>query len=291
MLHGPPCESRANLGRLLQSASDAAKAMKLEVSQPEGTPHQVDLSGPEVVMGRDPSCDLVLNDGRCSRRHAVIEDGPEGLAIRDAGSSNGIIVNGRRLERSRLSPGDTVRLGDTIIKVLPDAAETIAVPRASSPPRQAGRRAMLLDPAPPTITTLTVAWALSAPTCLVLGILLAVRAEAGLLVGALIVGGGLVLGAFGGVMAAGLRTRAPWAHHLQIVAAGLGLLVCPFTFASVTVLIYMLRPDVRAFFETGQPGGDSGAGDAELTFALSLLGMLGLGLVLTAVVLSLLSGP
>ena len=50
-------------------------------------------------------------------------------------------------------------------------------------------------------------------------------------------------------MAVGLRARAPWARHLQIVTAGVGLLVCPFTFASVTVLIYMLREDVKAAFE------------------------------------------
>ena len=37
-----------------------------------------------------------------------------------------------------------------------------------------------------------------------------------------------------------------------------------------------------------RPGGGTGAGEAELTFAFSLLGMLGLGLVLTVAVLSLL---
>ena len=83
--------------------------MKLEVSHPEGTPHEVDLPG-KAVIGRDPSCDIVLSDSRCSRRHAVIEETADGLVIRDAGSANGIYVNGRRLERSPLSPGDTVRL-------------------------------------------------------------------------------------------------------------------------------------------------------------------------------------
>ena len=78
---------------------------------------------------------------------------------------------------------------------------------------------------------------------------------------------------------AGTARHGPsWARHLQIAAAGLGLLVCPFTFASATVLLYMLRPDVRATFE----GRGSGAGAAEPTFALSLLGMLALGLAVTA---------
>ena len=88
-------------------------------------------------------------------------------------------------------------------------------------------------------------------------------------------------------MALGLRARAGWARHLQIAAAGLGLFLCPFSFASVTVLLYMFRPGVRATFE----GRGSGAGTAEPTFALSLLGMLALGLALTAAGVSLLSGP
>jgi hypothetical protein len=91
-----------------------------------------------------------------------------------------------------------------------------------------------------------------------------------------------MLGALAGVMAVGLRARASWARHLQIAAAGVGLLVCPFTFASVTVLIYMLRADVRATFESRRRGAGAGAGEAEATFALSLFGMLALGLALTA---------
>ena len=282
--------------------------MKLQVSQPEGTPHQVDLPGPEVVIGRDPSCDLVLSDERCSRRHAVIGQGPDGLTIRDAGSSNGIWINGRHLRRSRLESGDTVRVGDTVITILSDVAETLLAsaadfqegrqrsrvdaPAAPPTPRRApGRLGVTESAAMPMITTLTVLWALWAPTCVVGGLLVAMRANAGLLAGALAVGAGLVLGAFGGILAVGLRARAPLARQLQIVGAGAGLLVCPFTFASVTILIYMLRPDVKAAFEVEPPGPVAGAGDAELTFALSLLGMLALGLVVTAGVLFLLSPP
>jgi len=281
--------------------------MKLQVSQPEGTPHQVELAGPEVLIGREPSCDLVLSDERCSRRHAVLADGPEGLTIRDAGSSNGIWVNGRQLRRSRLRPGDTVRLGDTVIRILPEAAETVLATAADfrgsrelpSPhptvpprPRQTARRAPAAESAAiPTVTGLAVLWALSAPTFVVGSLLIAVRADAGFVAGALVVGAGLVLGAFGGIMAVGLRARAPWARQLQIVSAGAGLLVCPFTFASVTVLIYMLREDVKAAFDGPSTEPATGAGDAELTFALSLLGMLALGLVLAAGFFFLFSAP
>ena len=282
--------------------------MKLQVSQPGGTPHQVELAGPEVVIGRDPSCDLVLSDERCSRRHAVLDDGPEGLTISDAGSSNGIRVNGRPLRRSLLRPGDTIRVGETTIEVLSEAAETVLIsasglrrghePSAPQPPTAPPRPLGPARPPPaaeataiPTVTALAMLWALAAPTLVVGSLLIAVRAHAGFATGALTVGAGLVLGGFAGTIAVGLRARAPWARQLQIVAAGAGLLVCPFTFAAVTVLIYMLREDVKATFEGPSTGPAPGAGDAELTFALSLLGMLALGLGLTAAVFFLFSAP
>jgi hypothetical protein len=84
-------------------------------------------------------------------------------------------------------------------------------------------------------------------------------------------------------MALGLRALAPWARHLQIAAAALGLLVCPVTLASATVLLYATRPDVKAAFEGGgRTSAGDGNGSAETTFALSLLGMLVVGLALTA---------
>jgi hypothetical protein len=91
-----------------------------------------------------------------------------------------------------------------------------------------------------------------------------------------------VCAGLGTAMALGLRAHAAWARHLQIATAAVGLLVCPFTLASATVLFYMARPEVKAAFggdETVRPEADS----AEPTFALSLVGMLLLGLALTAI--------
>jgi hypothetical protein len=143
----------------------------------------------------------------------------------------------------------------------------------------------------PTITTLVVLWALSAPIFLVGSLTIAARSDAGTVAAVLVVGAGLVLGTFAGIMAVGLRARAPWARQLQIVSAGAGLLVCPFAFASVTILIYMLRDDVKEVFGGASPGPGAGSGDAELTFALSLLGMVALGLGLTAVLALVFSTP
>jgi hypothetical protein len=94
--------------------------VRFEVRNPTGAPHEVELEGTLATIGRDPTCDLVLNDPKCSRRHAVIEAGPDGLVVRDTGSANGIFVNGKKTERSALVEGDVVRLGDASITVLPE---------------------------------------------------------------------------------------------------------------------------------------------------------------------------
>ena len=135
--------------------------MKFEVRYPTGTPHEVTLQGTVAILGRDPSCDLVLNDPRCSRRHAVVEAGPQGLSIRDTGSANGVVVNGEKLERATLKPGDEIRLGEIVLRVLPeDMPGTVMMgpedmedfPGAAPPPAVASQPAP--PPAPPSATAL-----------------------------------------------------------------------------------------------------------------------------------------
>jgi hypothetical protein len=94
--------------------------VRFEIRYPNGEKHEVELQGTVAILGRDPSCDLVINDVKCSRRHAVMEAGPDGLAVRDSGSANGVFVNGRKTDRSPLKEGDEVKLGDVFLRVLPE---------------------------------------------------------------------------------------------------------------------------------------------------------------------------
>jgi Inner membrane component of T3SS, cytoplasmic domain len=94
--------------------------VRFEVRYPNGALHEVELEGTLAVVGRDPSCDLVLNDAKCSRRHAVIEAGPEGLLVRDSGSANGVYVNGKKTDRANVKHGDEIRVGEVVLKVLPE---------------------------------------------------------------------------------------------------------------------------------------------------------------------------
>jgi hypothetical protein len=69
------------------------------------------LSGDRLVLGRSREADLVLDDPNVSRRHAELRREGEHWAIADLGSTNGVKVNGRRVERTELEPGDEIVLG------------------------------------------------------------------------------------------------------------------------------------------------------------------------------------
>ncbi len=72
------------------------------------------LDGPIASLGRSKECDCVFKDPNISRRHAELRRAPNGdWQVSDLGSTNGVKVNGRRVDSSRLSPGDEVEIGTT----------------------------------------------------------------------------------------------------------------------------------------------------------------------------------
>jgi serine/threonine protein kinase len=64
-----------------------------------------------ITIGRSSQNLLVLKDRSVSRKHASIQITRQGAVIRDAGSTLGTFVNGRKVEGVRLTPGDTIQIG------------------------------------------------------------------------------------------------------------------------------------------------------------------------------------
>jgi FhaA, N-terminal domain/FHA domain len=71
------------------------------------------LSSNRVVLGRSREADIVLQDPNVSRRHAELRRDDDGWQIVDLGSTNGIKVNGRRVNQQPLSAGDQITIGVT----------------------------------------------------------------------------------------------------------------------------------------------------------------------------------
>ena len=66
-------------------------------------------------IGRGLSADVRLDDHTVSARHAIIVARPAGLRILDDRSTNGTVVNGRRLDETELRDGDVVVLGRVVM--------------------------------------------------------------------------------------------------------------------------------------------------------------------------------
>jgi protein-tyrosine phosphatase len=63
-------------------------------------------------IGRHPENHLEIPESYVSRFHAVVEGEKEGFIIRDLGSKNGTLVNGKRISSHLLSDGDIVQIGE-----------------------------------------------------------------------------------------------------------------------------------------------------------------------------------
>ena len=63
-----------------------------------------------VVVGRHPACDTRLDSRRVSRHHCCMTREGGAVVVRDLGSTNGIRINGQRLEIGRLRPGDELSI-------------------------------------------------------------------------------------------------------------------------------------------------------------------------------------
>jgi hypothetical protein len=99
--------------------TEAVSAAELGVEQElvtlsfDGTRHEVNKRN--VVLGRSRDCDIQLTDANVSRRHAELRQEGASYWVVDLGSTNGMEVNGKRVKRAKLRPGDTITLGSTEI--------------------------------------------------------------------------------------------------------------------------------------------------------------------------------
>lgn len=156
----------------------------LEVTAGPDAGSRLRLGTGRHVVGRAPTCDLVVNDEGMSREHCTVEVSTEGVDLVDLRSTNGTFVRGIRISRGPLRPGDEVAAGDSRL-VLRSAASrpaarstpgdgTVLVRRS---PRVQGRPfAAAFDlprpPEPPAVPRVQwLAILLPLPICAVLAIL------------------------------------------------------------------------------------------------------------------------
>ncbi|HXU64214.1 MAG TPA: sigma 54-interacting transcriptional regulator, partial [Polyangia bacterium] len=73
-----------------------------------------------ITLGSGQGCDVLLTDPTISRRHLEAAPGPEGVVLRDLGSTNGSFVQGAKFQELTLGFGTEVTIGKTTLKYVPN---------------------------------------------------------------------------------------------------------------------------------------------------------------------------
>ena len=92
------------------------------------------VTGGKATIGRGEDNDIVLSDLKSSRNHAEISFTPQGWTVRDLGSANGILHNGKATRTANLSAKDTISIGETVLEFLTAEQGTMML---VAPPREA----------------------------------------------------------------------------------------------------------------------------------------------------------
>ena len=69
----------------------------------------------EMLVGRSPDCDIMLDDGTVSRRHARIVTKPGRVVVEDLNSLNGTYINDEAIKRGHIEDDDTVAFGNIVL--------------------------------------------------------------------------------------------------------------------------------------------------------------------------------
>src|SRR3954453_3903585 len=103
----------------------------LLVQQPDGSIHEVPLQAEQVVLGRAPECDIVVEGRLISRQHATISRMGATYTLEDLGSHNGTTINGQRVSGPwTLRDGDQIELGGVGRLTFVDGDATSTRPQA-----------------------------------------------------------------------------------------------------------------------------------------------------------------
>lgn len=110
--------------------------MKLVIRSGQESGQQLNVGPSPVVVGRDPSANLTISDGRVSWRHVRLTVLPDGRTIlEDLGSTNGTFVNGQRVqERAFLSGGERLSLGGVELDCVGSGPTVLPSPQPAAAP-------------------------------------------------------------------------------------------------------------------------------------------------------------
>lgn len=126
-------------GRTQPEAAGAAPASECAVDliRIDGSHNTAHALGRRTRIGRAPGCELHIESSSVSRHHALVQTNARDVIIEDLHSTNGVLVNGRKVARQLLTDGDILTIGEAQFRLRvkpgprePEAKEPGAPPGA-----------------------------------------------------------------------------------------------------------------------------------------------------------------
>lgn len=99
-----PCSSRQGI------------LVRIHPTEQIGQPIELDQTC--ILLGRDTTCQVQVQDDSVSRRHTMIEWDGDCHSVTDLASTNGTFINESRIDKSNLQAGDRLRIGKHIFRYL-----------------------------------------------------------------------------------------------------------------------------------------------------------------------------
>lgn len=120
MLESRPRVTPDTLPRVTPEGTARTVSLALLISEPGSkTPRRLEFDKEEIVLGKDPTCEVVLQDPKVSRRHARISISRGLIFLQDLKSTNGTYLNGHLIRGERsIASSDVIRIVDCMIRVV-----------------------------------------------------------------------------------------------------------------------------------------------------------------------------
>lgn len=106
----------------MNTTTDRTSTTWLKVTEPAGTTRVLPFTDGSVLLGRERTCDLVIDDEQASRQHARLSlDADGSIVLTDLSSTNGTRLNGRRITGDMtIRVGDDIRIGGHHVRIVPE---------------------------------------------------------------------------------------------------------------------------------------------------------------------------
>ncbi len=123
-------EVRGGTLRLLARSADKAKRSGDERSadNPLAPLPSLEIGHEVQVVGRNGSCDLVLDDRKVSAIHVEVAATERGVRVRDLGSRNGTYIGDTRIAEAYIAKPTVLTIGDSTLELVPTQPERVSIP-------------------------------------------------------------------------------------------------------------------------------------------------------------------